>query len=206
MAQRDPYSVLGVDRKASAGRDQEGLPQARAPVPPGPQPGRPQGRGALQGDPVGVRHRRRPGQAQAVRPRRDLLRLRRPAGAGGGAGGQGGFGGFEAGGFGDILSNLFGGGEGRRRRHGRRAADARRARRRPRGRGHDHVRAGDRGHPGAAERRGRPRRARPAAGPARSPAPRRRSARAVRAAASSRRARGCSRSPSRAPAATAPAP
>ena len=79
MAQRDPYSVLGVDRKATPGRDQEGLPQARAPVPPGPQPGRSQGRGALQGDPVGVRHRRRPGQAQAVRPRRDLLRLRRPA-------------------------------------------------------------------------------------------------------------------------------
>ena len=104
MAQRDLYSVLGVDKKASAERDQEGLPQARAPVPPRPQPGRQAGRGALQGDLRGLRHPRRRGQAQAVRPRRHVRaaaaagrgarRLRRRAPSR------------------DILSNLFGGGGG----------------------------------------------------------------------------------------------
>ena len=33
------YEVLGVAKNASPGRDQEGVPQARAPVPPGPNPG-----------------------------------------------------------------------------------------------------------------------------------------------------------------------
>ena len=51
MASSDPYKVLGVEQEGVAGRDQEGLPQARPPVPPGPQPGRREGRGALQGDP-----------------------------------------------------------------------------------------------------------------------------------------------------------
>ena len=55
-------------------RDQEGLPQACAPVPPGPQPGRREGRGALQGHPAGVRRPVGPREAQAVRPGRRHLR------------------------------------------------------------------------------------------------------------------------------------
>ena len=74
MAGKDLYRVLGVDKKASAGRDQEGLPQARAPVPPRPQPGRRAGRGALQGGLGRLRHPGRRRQAQAVRPR-DPVRL-----------------------------------------------------------------------------------------------------------------------------------
>ena len=46
--------------------DQEGLPQARAPVPPGPQPRRQEGRGALQGDLAGARRPVRSRQAQGV--------------------------------------------------------------------------------------------------------------------------------------------
>ena len=88
------------------GGDQEGAPQARAPVPPGPQPGRRQGRGALQGDPGRLRRPGRPGEAQAVRPRRarsaaSAARVA-PAAAAPAA--------STLGGFGDILSNLFGGG------------------------------------------------------------------------------------------------
>ena len=44
---------------------------------PGPQPGRRAGRGALQGDPAGLRHALGRGEAQAVRRRRPLRRLRR---------------------------------------------------------------------------------------------------------------------------------
>ena len=99
---RDYYKILGVDKKASAGRDQEGVPQARAPVPPGPQPGRREGGGALQGDLRGLRRPLGPRQAQEVRPRRLALRRRRLAFGGGAAGGS------DAGGFGDILSDLFG--------------------------------------------------------------------------------------------------
>ena len=40
MARDDFYKTLGVAKKALRRRDQEGLPQARARVPPGPQPGR----------------------------------------------------------------------------------------------------------------------------------------------------------------------
>ena len=74
--QRDFYEVLGVVARRPRRRDQEGLPQARPRVPPGPQPGRPGGRGALQGGPAGLRHALRPGEAQGVRRRRPLRRLR----------------------------------------------------------------------------------------------------------------------------------
>ena len=51
-----------------AGRDQEGLPQARAQVPPGQEPGRQGGGGAVQGGPGRLRRPLRPGEARAVRP------------------------------------------------------------------------------------------------------------------------------------------
>ena len=85
---RDPTTTRrSASKEGVAGGDQEGVPQARAPVPPRPQPGRPEGRGALQGDLRGLRRARRSGEAQAVRPRRRAVRRRRPGG--------GGFGGFR---------------------------------------------------------------------------------------------------------------
>ncbi len=82
-ARRDYYEVLGVDRDAAAGRDQEGLPQARGQVPPRPQPGRPGGRGEVQGGIGGLRGALGRRQACALRSvrapgrrRPGLLRLR----------------------------------------------------------------------------------------------------------------------------------
>ena len=119
-----------------------------------------------------------------------------------GAGGPGGFrpgggapgGGFDAGQFGDILSEpLRWGGRWSRRRWrsgpppaGARPRDGGPALLRPGGRGRQAPAVGS--HPDAP--------ARPAAGRARGPARRRRSARSARAAASRPRARGSSRSPS----------
>ena len=86
MPPQDHYKVLGVDRKATAGRDQEGVSQARAPVPPRSQPRRREGRGALQADLAGARRPRRPRQAQGLRPRAEQpvlagrARGQRPAG------------------------------------------------------------------------------------------------------------------------------
>ena len=65
---RTTYKVLGVDRRIAGGRDQEGVPQACAQVAPRPELRQRGGRGEVQGDPGGLRHRRRPGEAQAVRP------------------------------------------------------------------------------------------------------------------------------------------
>ena len=129
-----------------AGRDQEGLPQARAPVPPRPQPGRQAGRGALQGDLGGLRRPRRPGQAQAVRPRRHVRRRRRP-----GRRRPGRL--RRAAPSRDILSNLFGGGGGGGGA-GRTGARGPRAERgaRPRGRGLDLLRPGHRRRAGPAHR------------------------------------------------------
>ena len=85
-----------------AGGHQEGLPQARAPVPPGHEQGR-RGRGALQADLRGLRRAGRPGEAQEVRPRAVRVRRRRSAAAAaGGAAGAADFGSFS-----DILSNIF---------------------------------------------------------------------------------------------------
>ncbi len=102
----DYYKMLGVDKKATPRGDQEGLPQARAPVPPGPQPRRQGRRGALQGD------LRRPTTCSAT-PRSASSTTAAPArsrrrGPGGGFGGFGNFD-FDASSMGDILSNLFGG-------------------------------------------------------------------------------------------------
>ena len=71
------YDTLGVKKGASAGRDQEGVPEARAPVPPGHEPGR-QGRGgALQGGADRVRRPLRRREAEGVRPLRLDERTRR---------------------------------------------------------------------------------------------------------------------------------
>ena len=48
MADRDLYSVLGVSKQGERRGDQEGLPQAGAPVPPRPQPRRQGGRGEFK--------------------------------------------------------------------------------------------------------------------------------------------------------------
>ena len=155
----DYYKTLGRRQEGLAGRDQEGLPQARAPVPPGHEQGR-RRRGALQADLRGLRRPRRPGEAQALRPRRRL------------------FGGAP-----------FGGGAAARRRRGRRrlrlllghpvrdlqhgrraAARAHQARGRARARPRDDrlalVRAGGRGRAGAGLRRHARGLPRPAAAPA----------------------------------------
>ena len=109
-------------------------------------------------------------------------------------------GGGNFGGFGDIISDLFGSGGGPRRRPG-----PARARARPRDRGPRLVRAGDGGRAGAGVGARCPRPARPVTAPAPSRAPRRRSARAARAAAWRPSRRACSRSRSRAASAAAPA-
>ena len=113
---RDFYEVLGVDRKASGGRDQEGLPRAGPQVASRPQPRRPRGRGAVQGGPAGLRHALGPREAQAVRRRRDVRRRRRRRSAPA-------RGGFPGGGFasdlGDIFSSFFGRGGGARPGRGR---------------------------------------------------------------------------------------
>ena len=84
------------------GRDQEGLPQARAAAPPGREPGRQRGRGALQGGAARLRRALRPGEAQAVRP------LRRGERRGRGPGGYTFTEGFDLGDLGD-LGDIFGG-------------------------------------------------------------------------------------------------
>ena len=62
-------------------RDQEGVPQARPPVPPGRQPGRRGGRGAVQGDLRGLRRAVRREAAQGVRRGARAVRRRRLPGA-----------------------------------------------------------------------------------------------------------------------------
>ena len=123
----------------------------------------------------------------------------------GGFGGPGGFdpGAFGGGGFGDILSNLFGGGGGGGGRRRRRPRGARGRAAQARGRDLETevsltLRPGGATAP-RCRSRCRPRsRARPATAPAPSRARRRGSARSATAAASRPRARGSSRSRSRA--------
>ena len=59
-----------------AGRDQEGVPQARAPVPPRQEPRRQGGGGEVQGGQPGLRDALRPREAQAVRRAQPAGRLR----------------------------------------------------------------------------------------------------------------------------------
>ena len=122
--QGDLYETLGVPTRRHRGRDQEGLPQARARAPPGRQPGRQGRRGALQGGPERLRRPLRPREAQAVR---HVRRRNGRAGGGGGAGRRPLRATFDLGDLGDLL----------RRRLRRRARRPRRRRGRAPMRGAD---------------------------------------------------------------------
>jgi hypothetical protein len=135
--EKDYYEVLGVSKDASAGRDQEGLPQARPREPPGRQPRRPEAEQRFKD--VGEAY-----ASSATRPSGGSTTSSAgsaPPGFGAGAASPAGFGGgFEGGDLGDLLGHLFGS-AGRRRAAGfpgraaagraRPPARARPARRRP---------------------------------------------------------------------------
>ena len=106
---RDYYKTLGVDKKASPGRDQEGVPQARAPVPPGHEQGR-RGRGALQGDLRGLRRpRRTPRSARSTTAAAPCSAAAARSAAAPAAARRG----ADFGSFSDILSGIFNTGGGR---------------------------------------------------------------------------------------------
>ena len=67
MKYKDYYETLGVPRAATAGRHQEGLPQARPQVPPGREQGAPTPR-SVQGDQRSQRGAEGSGEARRLRP------------------------------------------------------------------------------------------------------------------------------------------
>ena len=160
MARHRLLQDPGRRQEGVAGRDQEGLPQARAQVPPGHQQGG-RGGGALQGDLRGLR--RRSATPRSARSTTAAGRCSAAATRSAAARGGGGAGGADFGSFSDILSGIFNSGGGR---GGARTKPAAERGARPRDDGLAVLRAGDR----RARRCRSPwpptRRARPAAAPA----------------------------------------
>src|SRR3954469_24704015 len=109
MAQRDPYSVLGVDRKASADEVKKAYRKLAREYHPDRNPDDPKAEERFKEiqsayDIVGDPDKRK----QYDRGGIFFGSGGRPGSSGAAPGG--GFGGFEGRNFGDILSNLFGGG------------------------------------------------------------------------------------------------